>query len=157
MIEAKIDELVAAINRLATAVEARYARDAASAAVPQYTVDGALVVAPAPKTSGRKKAATEPAQPAAAPPAPAAAPAAGPQAPSPAAPSTPSPTLLLDMTNAVIRLANEYDHDTAVAILAKRKVSRCSDVPPTEWQAVLDEAEEAIAKAQAAQSTASLV
>jgi hypothetical protein len=154
MIEAKIDELIAALDRAAETF-------IGITRLVVHAEQPAAVAAPKTKAKASKAAAPEQAQPAAAPAAPVTpvAPVTEPPAPSPAAPSPPKadPKLLLNMTNAIIRLANEYDHETAVGILAKRKVKRCSDVPESEWQAVLDEAEEAIARAQAAQATQSLV
>ena len=68
---------------------------------------------------------------------------------------------------AVIALANEHSRESALAILGKKRagpggvelagVTRCSDLNPAVLQEVLDEAEEAIAQAQAKAATASLV
>lgn len=149
MLEDRIAELVGAIDRL-TSVLTKQDGEAVPPSTPPKT----------PEARPRKKAAAalESAQPAATP-AVTAASVAAPPAQSPAAPSPTAPDtkVQLAMVNAIIRLANEYDHETAVAILGKRNVKRCAEVPAGEWQAVLDEAEEAIAKAQAATATASLV
>lgn len=102
------------------------------------------------------KATTESTQAPATPTAPAAsAPAAGP----PAQSASVSPSqLLVTVTDTVIRLANEFSRDQALAILAKRRgVTRCSELKPDELQGVLDEANAAIAAAQKAAAGASLV
>lgn len=117
--------------------------------------------APAPAEKPARKKAAAPTQPAVAtaaatPTAPAVAPATPPAA-SPEAPAKPDPAVLVKATEAVIKLANEYSREDAVAILDRRKVARCSQLPADQWQAVLDEAEEAIAKRQAAAASQSLV
>lgn len=112
-----------------------------------------------PAKRGRKPKTTESAPTSPTPPA-ATAPATGAAAPTTSAPTTSAPTsdpqLLVKTTEAVIKLANEYSRDTAVGILAKRKVTRCSDLPLTELQAVFNEATAEITKADAlkAQATA---
>ena len=90
----------------------------------------------------------------------------------PPAPSTepPDSTLVKKASDAISLLANEYDRDEAVKILAKRVVGTTADGKPIPakklsqlpflkdtWQAVLDELEEAIEKARAKQATVSLV
>jgi hypothetical protein len=146
-LESKIDELIAALDRNTAAQGGAQSSDAA------------------PPKKGRAKAPTESAQPAATPAQPATAPAAQP-AQSPAAPATPAagpdPQLLVKATETVIKLANEFSREDAVNILGKQRdgrkgVAKCSQLDPKDWQAVLDEAEEAIAKRQAASANASLV
>lgn len=107
-----------------------------------------------PAKRGRKPKTTESAPTSPTPPA-ATAPATGVAAPTTSAPTS-DPQLLVKTTEAVIKLANEYSRDAAVGILAKRKVTRCSDLPLTELQAVFNEATAEITKADAlkAQATA---
>jgi hypothetical protein len=64
--------------------------------------------------------------------------------------------LLVAATEAIIVLAGAHSRDTAVGILAKRKVTRCSELPAAEHRPVLNEALAEIAKAEAlkAQATA---
>lgn len=154
MIELKIDELIAALDRVQAAVRGWPPAEA---------------TATAKKPRATKATAPEQTQPAATPAAPAAtAPAAiVPPAQSPAVSSPPDTKLLVKATDTVIALANEHSRESALAILGKKRagpggvelagVTRCSDLNPAVWQAVLDEAEEAIAQAQAKAATASLV
>jgi hypothetical protein len=147
MIESKIDELIAALDRntAALAVVPKQARATKATAAPEQTQPAATLAAPA-----------------------ASAPAAiVPPAPSPAVSSPPDAKLLVKATDMVILLANEHSRETALGIIGKVRVSangdkvagvtRCSDLRPEFWQVVLDEAEEAIAQAQAKAATASLV
>lgn len=119
----------------------------------------ALTAAMGKAPKGKGKDTTESTQPAASTATPAAtAPAAGQQAQSPAASATVAtagdPALLAKTTEAVIKLANEYSREKAVGILAKRKVTRCSDLKPEELQPVLTEANTEIAAAEAAKVAA---
>ena len=135
-----------------------------------------------PAKRGRKSRTTEPTQPAATSATPAAtAPAAGLQTQSPAvSPVTvaeierilalsaktgaelnelkrnlQSPAgLLVAATEAIIVLAGAYSRDTAVGILALRKVTRCSDLPADQHRPVLNEALTEIAKAEALKTQA---
>jgi hypothetical protein len=139
-LESKIDELIAALDRN-TAVQSE-----------------------APKKVSSKKGTSEPAPTAASPgaqpatPAPVAAtPASQPAAPVVPSEPVPDPKVLVKATEKVIELANNYSRDQAIAILAKRKVTKCSQLDPSQWQAVFDEAEEAVEKAKAASANASLV
>jgi len=156
MIESKIDELIAALDRTTAALAAvPKARATKATAAPEQTQPAASLAAPA---------APAPAAPAPAAPAPAA---IVPPAQSPAVSSPPDAKLLVKATDMVILLANEHSRETALGIIGKVRVSangdkvagvsRCSDLRPEFWQTVLDEAEEAIAQAQAKAATASLV
>jgi hypothetical protein len=156
MIESKIDELIAALDRTTAALAAvPKARATKATAAPEQTQPVASLAAPA---------APAPAAPAPAAPAPAA---IVPPAQSPAVSSPPDAKLLVKATDMVILLANEHSRETALGIIGKVRVSangdkvagvtRCSDLRPEFWQTVLDEAEEAIAQAQAKAATASLV
>lgn len=69
-------------------------------------------------------------------------------------PAAANPQLLAQTTEAVIKLANEYSREQAVGILAKYKVTRCSDLKPDQLQIVLNEATAAIAVAEAAKQAA---
>jgi hypothetical protein len=151
MIESKIDELIAALDRTTAALAAvPKARATKATAAPEQTQPAASLAAPA--------------APAPAAPAPAA---IVPPAQSPAVSSPPDAKLLVKATDMVILLANEHSRETALGIIGKVRVSangdkvagvsRCSDLRPEFWQTVLDEAEEAIAQAQAKAATASLV
>lgn len=151
MIETKIDELIAALDRNTAALAAN----------------------PVAKKGRATAAATESAPPAATlAPAAATAPAAQAPAQSPVAPTDkPDPKVLVKATEAVIKLANEYSREGAVAILSKVRgtpaevaagkgrpgVKKCSELNPLDWQTVLDEAEEAIDRAAAAAANQSLV
>lgn len=141
-LESKIDELIAALGAAATAFSSGASKKAGKA----------------------EKTATESTPPASSPAStPASAPATGTPASQPVVSTTPpatdapDPKVLIKATEKVIELANEYSRDAAVAILAKRKVTKCSQLDPSQWQAVYDEAEEAIDKAKAAAASASLV
>jgi hypothetical protein len=151
MIESKIDELIAALDRTTAALAAvPKARATKATAAPEQTQPAASLAAPA--------------APAPAAPAPAA---IVPPAQSPAVSSPPDAKLLVKATDMVILLANEHSRETALGIIGKVRVSangdkvagvtRCSDLRPEFWQTVLDEAEEAIAQAQAKAASASLV
>lgn len=65
-----------------------------------------------------------------------------------------NPQLLAQTTEAVIKLANEYSREQAVGILAKYKVTRCSDLKLDQLELVLTEATAAITVAQAAKQAA---
>jgi hypothetical protein len=71
-----------------------------------------------------------------------------------ALPSGPDPKTVAD---AVIQLANEHSREAAVSILAKRKVTRVSDLKPEDYEAVWLEANLAIVTAVANKSNESLV
>ena len=64
--------------------------------------------------------------------------------------------LLVAATEAIIVLAGGGNRETAVGILGKRKVTRCSELPADQHRAVLNEALQEIAKVEAlkAQATA---
>jgi hypothetical protein len=64
---------------------------------------------------------------------------------------------LKSATDAIIKLAGEYSRDTAVKILSGHGVTRCSELPPDQWQKVLDETNAAIAAAEQVKAGASLV
>ena len=147
---------------------------------------------PAPTKRGRKTQSTEQAPPVVAPAAapvtalapavpetPAAAPPVVPPTPPtpPAPPVAPAPSpeppdaaLVRKASDAISLLANEFDRDAAVGILAKRVIGTTADGKPIPakklsqlpflkdtWQAVLDELEEAIEKARAKAAQVSLV
>ena len=82
----------------------------------------------------------------------------------------PDSALVKKASDAISLLANEFDRDAAVGILAKRVVGTTTDGKPKfakklselpflkdTWQAVLDELEEAIEKARAKAAQVSLV
>lgn len=121
-------------------------------------------VAEAPKKGGKKAAAApESAQPAATPAAPVAtAPAAAaPPAQSPAAPTFPT---IETLNKAVLKLAGFQTtsdplagRTKAVAVLGKRGVANTAELKPEQYQAVIDDSEEAYDSLQAAAAQVSLV
>jgi hypothetical protein len=89
---------------------------------------------------------------------PAATPATATPASAPAAVALPAqPPDQKTVADAVIKLANEHSRDAAVSILAKRKVTRVSDLKPEDYSAVLGETIDATNVAIAAKANASLV
>lgn len=136
-LESKIDDLVAALDRN-TAAQGAAPKKGKAAATPTESASPA-----------------QPATPAAS--APAASVAEKPVTPTTPAAEEPDQKALLKATEKVIELANDYSRDAAIAILGKRKVTKCSQLNPDQWQAVFDEADEAVEKAKAASANASLV
>jgi hypothetical protein len=144
MIEAKIDELIAALDRN-TAAHAAPAKKAAKGAAPESAPPAATSAA-----------------------APAQAPAAAPPAQSPEAPTPVKYTARtgakkgtvgtgIDAVNfAVLDLASQ-DRDKALSVLGQFKVTRTPELKATSFQAVIDIVEEELAKIDAAATQASLV
>jgi hypothetical protein len=119
-----------------------------------------LAVSTLKPSKATKAKADEPALPAATPATatPASAPAAvALPAQPPAAAAPPSGPDQKTVADAVIKLANEHSRDAAVSILAKRKVTRVSDLKPEDYSAVLGETIDATNVAIAAKANASLV
>ena len=140
-LESKIDELIAALERNTAAQGAPAKKGKATAATESAST---------PATSAAPAASAPAAGPSALP-------ASTPTTPAAPAADAPDPKVLVKATEKVIELANNYSRDAAVAILAKRKVTKCSQLDPSQWQPVFDEADEAVEKAKAASANASLV